>query len=361
MTGEHRIVVLGAGYAGLSAAQKMARTKGVRVTMIDSRTEFVDRVRLHQVVAGQDVARWDLRERLARKGIDFVQGRASSIDTAAKQVCLDGGTTVAYDSLVYALGSFADTTGAPGVAEYAHSPATPEDVRRIPALTGRVAVVGGGPTGIELATELAESRPDLTVQLISADEPGAWLSDKARTHIGAVLARLGVRVHSGAKVAEVTATGVNLVDGTHLPAETVLWTTGFAVSDVAARSGLEVDGRGRVLVDDELRSRSHPEIYAVGDCAVMPGPDGRELRMACATAMPAGKYVATALTTRIQGKQPEPFTFGYHLQCLSLGRRDACVQFVNPDDTMAARVLTGRSGKFVKELILRVVGSTSRP
>ncbi|WP_327142575.1 NAD(P)/FAD-dependent oxidoreductase [Nocardia sp. NBC_01327] len=361
MTGEHRIVVLGAGYAGLAAARQAARARGVRVTVIDTRTELVERVRLHQLLAGQQIPRWNLREMLERKGIQFVQGRAIDIDTAARQVRLEDAPPVSYDSLVYALGSVADVGGVPGVAEYAHSVATPEDVRRASALSGRVAVVGGGSTGIETATELAEARPDLTVLLVSAEEPGAWLSDRARTHIRAVLERLGVEVHAGAKVAEVTADGLELVGGARLSAETVLWTAGFAVPELAARSGLAVDPRGRVLVDDELRSRSHPEVYAVGDSAVMTGPEDRELRMACATALPAGKYAATALTARLARKTPAPRRFRYVLQCVSLGRRDAVVQFVHADDSPARTVLTGRTAAWVKEQIVRTAGSSARP
>ncbi|MEU0542369.1 FAD-dependent oxidoreductase [Nocardia sp. NPDC005978] len=361
MTGEHRIVVLGAGYAGLAAARQAARAKGVRVTVIDARAELVERVRLHQVLAGQEVPRWNLRELLEPKGIEFTQARATRIDPEAKRVELADAEPVPYDSLVYALGSVADTGGVPGLAAHAHAVATPEDVRRAPELSGRVAVVGGGSTGIEVATELAESRPDLEVLLISADEPGAWLSAKARGHIGAVLDRLGVRVHAGAKVAAVTPTGLDLVDGAHVPAGTVLWTAGFAVPDVAARSGLAVDARGRVLVGDDLRAVAHPDIYAVGDAAVVAGPGERELRMACATALPAGKYAATAITARLRGKEPAARQFRYYFQCLSLGRRDAVIQFLNPDDTPTARAVTGRPAVWFKEGIVRGAGWAARP
>ncbi|GAB4589550.1 NAD(P)/FAD-dependent oxidoreductase [Nocardia sp. IFM 10818] len=361
MTGEHRIVVLGAGYAGLSAAKRAARVRGARVTVIDARTELVERVRLHQALAGQRIPRWDLRELLERKGIEFVRARVGRIDPAARRVELEGERSVSYDSLIYALGSFGQADGVPGAAEFACTVATPEDVRGLPRLSGRVAVVGGGATGIETATELAEARPDLTVLLLSAEEPGAWLSDKARGHIRAVLDRLGVEVHSGAKVVEVRADGVELAGGDRIPADIVLWTTGFAVSPVAAESGLAVNAHGRVLVDDELRSRSHPEIYAVGDAATMAGPGDRELRMACATALPAGTYAATAIAARLRGKQPAPRRFRYVIQCISLGRADGVIQFVRADDAPARTVLTGRTAARFKELVVRGAGMAARP
>lgn len=361
MTGEHRIVVLGAGYAGLSAAKRAAKVPGARVTVIDTRAEFVERVRLHQVLTGQRVPRWDLGQRLKAKGIEFVRGRAIHIDTDARQIELEGDWHLAYDSLVYALGSIADSTSVPGVADYAHSVATPEDVARVPELSGRIAVVGGGSTGIEVATELAEARPDLTVTLVTSDEPAAWLSERARAHIAATLTRLGVEVRSEAKVVEVDPNGLALADGDRVDAETVLWTTGFAVPDLAARSGLAVDNRGRVLVDAAMRSRSHPEISAAGDAAVIAGPSDRDLRMACATALPTGTHAAAAIAATLAGKDPRPLDFRYYFQCLSLGRRDAVIQFLNPDDTPAERVLTGRLAAWFKEAIVRGAAWTARP
>ncbi|MGM7645325.1 NAD(P)/FAD-dependent oxidoreductase [Nocardia sp. JW2] len=397
MTGQHRIVVLGAGYAGLAAARRLARTsRDTRITVVDSRAEFVERVRLHQEAAGQRIKRWELRKLLERKGAEFVQARISGLDPVTKQVhleelagspgrLLDGGTSVgqagqsdqwsgdgtpegagrrqasdigewslAYDTLVYALGSAADRSGAPGVAEYARSVATPEDVRALPE--GRVVVVGSGSTGIELAAELAESQRYSAVTLVGADEPGAWLSARAVESIRATLTRLGVEIRSSAKVVEVLPTGVRLADDTVIEAESVVWTAGFTVPDLARSAGLAVDEHGRIHTDATLRSISHPDIYAAGDAALIAGPGDRPLRMACATAIPAGGYVARAIVARAKGVEPEPMNFRYQLQCLSLGRRDAVIQVLNADDTPGARVIRGRTGAVVKELIVRGAG-----
>ncbi|MGW5452126.1 NAD(P)/FAD-dependent oxidoreductase [Nocardia sp. NPDC003979] len=383
MTGQHRIVVLGAGYAGLAAARRLARTsRDTTITVVDSRAEFVERVRLHQEAAGQRIKRWELRKLLERKGAEFVQARISGLDPVTKQVHLEelarrsdqwsgdgtpegagrrqasniGARSLAYDTLVYALGSAADRSGAPGVAEYARSVATPEDVRALPE--GRVIVVGSGSTGIELAAELAESQRYSAVTLLGADEPGAWLSARAVESIRATLTRLGVEIRSSAKVVEVLPTGVRLADDTIIEAESVVWTAGFTVPDLARRAGLAVDEHGRIRTDATLRSVSHPDIYAAGDAALIAGPGDRPLRMACATALPAGGYVARAIVARAKGVEPEPMTFSYHLQCLSLGRRDAVIQVLNADDTPGARVIRGRAGALVKELIVRGAGMT---
>ncbi|WP_280364737.1 NAD(P)/FAD-dependent oxidoreductase [Nocardia wallacei] len=353
MTGEQRIAVLGAGYAGLSAAGKLARrARDAQITVVDARPQFVERVRLHQLAAGQPIPRRDLRELLERKKIRFIEGRAVALDPGLKRITLADGAVVEYDLLVYALGSAADVDSVAGVRQYARTVATPEDVARWEAASGRVAVVGAGSTGIETAAELAESRPDLAVALVSSEEPGAWLSDRARRHIRATLDRLGVEVRSGAKVVEVLPDGLRLADGTRFDAETVLWTTGFEVPTLAAEAGLAVDGRGRLLVDEALRT-SDPAVCAAGDAAAIAGPGGRELRMACATALPTGAHAAAAVLARLRGEEPAPLRFRYYIQCLSLGRRDGVIQFVRPDDTPTDRALTGRPAAWVKELIVR--------
>ncbi|WP_054812312.1 NAD(P)/FAD-dependent oxidoreductase [Nocardia arizonensis] len=355
----HRIVVLGAGYAGLAAARRLARrASDAHITVVDARAEFVERVRLHQRAAGQDIPRWNLREELRAKGIDFVHARALGLDPARRLVRLDGAPSLEYDTLVYALGSARDTAGVPGAAEYARFVATPEDVR---PPRGSVAVVGGGATGIELAAELAESHPNSRVTLLSSEEPAGWMSAKAAAHVRRTLERLGVEIRSGAKVVEVLPAGVRLADGTEVAADTTMWTTGFAVPPLAADAGLAVDGNGRIRTDAGLRSVSHPDIYAVGDAAVIAGPGGRELRMACATAQPAGLYAGAAIATRLRGGEPGDFRYRYVAQCLSLGRRDGVIQLLRADDSPARTVLTGRLGAWVKELIVRGAGWVAHP
>lgn len=362
MTGQHRIVVLGAGYAGLAAARRFARkSRDTRVTLVDARAEFVERVRLHQRVAGQRTRAWDLRELLAGTRIDFVQARAVGLDPDAGQLRLDSGAVLDFETLVYALGSTAAAT-VPGVAEYAFVLATPEDAARIAVSgAGPVAVVGAGSTGIELAAELAETQPHSRVLLLGSEEPGAWLSARAGAHIRQVLQRLGVEIHSAAKVVEVTEAGPRLADGTVLAAATTIWTAGFAVPQLAAEAGIAVDASGRILTDASLRSVSHPNIYAAGDSAVIAGPGDRELRMACATALPAGKYAADAVAARLRGREPRKLAFRYVVQCLSLGRRDGVIQFLHADDRPARTVLTGRSAAWVKERIVRGAAAATRP
>jgi NADH dehydrogenase FAD-containing subunit len=132
-----------------------------------------------------------------------------------------------------------------------------------------------------------------------------------------------------------------------------VWATGFVVAPLAAQAGLAVDRHRRILVDHTLRSHSHHDIYAVGDSAVAHRAGGQALRMACATGLPAGQCAADAITARLTGHAPSPLRFRYLFQCISLGRRDALIQFVHPDDSPREIVLTGRAAARFKELVVR--------
>jgi NADH dehydrogenase FAD-containing subunit len=363
----HRIVVLGAGYAGLAAANRIAgRARHAQVTLVNATAQFVERVRLHQIAAGQQVGEYPLRERLRGTGIQLAIGRVQALDPDRRQVRLDSGAagteaaTVAYDTLVYALGSAADTGHVPGVTAHAVPVADLDSARelgkRVPDLAaerGVLAVVGGGLTGIETATELAESYPQLRVRLVTAGQPGGWLSARGREHLRRVFDRLGIEVWPCATVTKVGPGGVVLADGATIGAGLTVWTTGFAVADLASQAGLAVDADGRIVVDDTLRSRSHPDIYAVGDSAAAHRAGGQQLRMSCAAGLPTGQCAAAAITARLAGRDPSPLHFRYFIQCISLGRRDGLIQFVNADDSPREIVLTGRTAARFKELVVR--------
>lgn len=356
------IVVAGAGYAGMTAAVELSRRLGpdrATLTVINDRPDFVERVRLHQLVAGQHLPTHPLRDLLHGTGAALTVGRITALDPDRRTLQVDD-STIRYDVLVYALGSVADTATVPGVATHALRLATLPDAQHAAAELalladhgGTVGVVGGGATGIEAATELAESLPGLHVTLFTDNEPGSWLSPRARTHLRRVFRRLGVTVHAGTRVARVGPHALTLADGTIAPVDATLWTTGFAVPPLAADAGLTVDTTGRALVDDTLRSLSHPDIFVVGDAALAHGPGDRPLRMACGTGMPMGWFAARAVDDRLAGRQPRRHRVFYLEQNLSLGRHDGLIQYLHADDTPRAAVLAGRPGACVKEVVVR--------
>ncbi|MFI9182838.1 NAD(P)/FAD-dependent oxidoreductase [Streptomyces goshikiensis] len=366
---KHRIVVLGAGYAGAVTAGRLARRlhrDDVEITLVNADPEFVERVRLHQLASGQELRSRPLRDLYARTGVRVRSAWVTAVDADRKTVDLAGedlagegpaGETLGYDSLVYALGSTSAGQGVPGVAEYAHNVSGKRDALRLRARLaelepgGTVLVVGGGLTGIEAAAEFAEARPDLKVALAARGGVADQLSDKARRHLRRAFDRLGVTVHEGVDVTRVEADGVVTSAGGRLPAQVTVWTAGFAVHPIAAATTLEVSDTGRIVVDATMRSLSHPDVYAVGDAALAEGAGGKPLRMACATASPMAWQAADALAARLTGRKVPETTIGYVTQCVSLGRRDGILQKVTPEDEATSTVLTGRAGARVKELI----------
>jgi NADH:quinone reductase (non-electrogenic) len=350
------IVVLGGGYSGQLAANLAARKLDAEVTLINEGDRFVERVRLHQFAAGQQPREYALADLLGRSGAKLVVDRVTGIDTSAREVLLAGREPIHYDTLIYALGSHVDLVSVPGVAEHAYTVTGADQALRLRdrvAAGGTVTVVGGGLTGIEVATELAESQPDLKVRLVTADPLGDRLSERGRRHLRRVFTRLGIEFRDESPVSEVRADGVVLAGGEHVPSDFVVWTTGFTVPALAREAGIDVDEHGRMIVDRSMRSVSHPDVYGVGDAASVHFPDGQELRMACATGLPIAQTAVRAIQARQDGREPRAMRFRFVQQCISLGRKDGLIQFVNADDSPRDAVLTGRFAALYKEIIVR--------
>ncbi|MFF3176589.1 NAD(P)/FAD-dependent oxidoreductase [Streptomyces sp. NPDC057900] len=356
---KHEVLVLGAGYAGLAAAiQLAARTRkrgDVRVTVVNPCENFTERLRLHMTATGQETAGMSIPELLEGTGAEFVRGWVTAVDAEAKTVRIDDDRVLGYDTLVYGLGSVADTVAVPGVDAHAHTLNSPQDAA---LLAGRLAGLGGGTvvvagcglTGVEAAAEIAERHPELQVTLLGREGPGAGMHPRARAHLEAGLARLGVRVLAGVEVIKVLPDSVELADGSGVPAGAVLWTSGTRVPPLAAAAGLSVDERGRLITDRALRSVSHPDVHAVGDAAAIRQGYG-VMHGTCQGGMPTGVHAALTILRTLAGKEPKPFRFGYYHTPVSLGREDGVVQFTRPDDSPRRIVLTGKRAARYKETV----------
>lgn len=359
-TANHEIVVLGAGYTGMLATVRLAhRTRGqdVRITLVNPSDRFTERLRMHQIAAGQELADHRIPRLLDGSGVAFHRAAATAIDPRAHRVTLDDGATLDYDTLVYALGSTTDTARVPGAADHAW---TLDDPRRAHAFArsltetaaagGAVTVVGGGLTGIEAATEIAESHPTATITLVADGEPGAMMGERARAYLNRALDRLGIVRRCGAQVTKVLPDAVRLCTGELVRSDLTLWTAGMRVPRLAAESGITTDSRGLIVTDTTLRSISHPDVYAIGDAAAVRQAWGH-LHGTCQSGMPTAAYVADTVARRLRGKSVKPFRFGYFHQPVSLGRADAVIQFTNPDDTPKRWYLTGRVAVRYKEAV----------
>ncbi len=345
-----KVVIVGAGYAGTIAANRLARRlDDAQITVVNPRPLFVERVRLHEQLSGHANAATDL-SRMLHTGISTRVGTALKVNAGA--VTLNDGGELEYDYAIVAVGSRSEPL--PGAIAMTTWDAAEQARGAVETLGAgcTVTVIGSGLTGIESAAELAESRPDLNVRVVGT-QLGPSLSNGARARVRKGLEHLGVEVVTG-KVRAVAQTAgpqtqpVTLESGEELPSDLSLWAVVSGVPDLVYDSNLRVNDEGRAVVDDFLRSVDDQRIFVVGDCAAVPGA-----RMACATAAPQGAHAADTLIRMVSGREPKRYSMGYVGQAVSLGRHDGVIQMVRRDDSPRDLHISGRSAAFVKERICR--------
>lgn len=348
------VVVLGGGYAGTMAANRLRRGKDLQITLVNAHPRFVDRIRVHQFAAAHADVTADYGAVLG-KGITLVTDSAEHIDTAARTVHLGSGRRLGYDYLIYAAGS-AGLPGAavPGVAEFGyqvsdldHAARLQQALAQLPA-RAPVTVIGGGATGVEMAGECAEQGYATT--LVSGGRLIPSLTERARRSVHEQLAAVGVRVLQDTLVTEVQRQALHLADGGPLASAVTIWAGGFAAPGLARASGLSTDEVGRVRTDETLTSIDDDRVLAAGDAAA---PSGQPLRMSCQAAVPLGAMAAQTVLNRVRDRTPEPIDLGFNGLGISVGRRAATIQRLNRDDTAATRVLSGPGAVALKNLGLK--------
>ncbi|WP_233234868.1 NAD(P)/FAD-dependent oxidoreductase [Bordetella sp. LUAb4] len=362
-SGRHRVVVVGGGFGGLEAINRL-KGADVDITLIDRRNHHLFQPLLYQVATASlstsEIA-WPIRYLLRdRPEVSTLLASVNGVDTQAREVLLEDGAKVPYDSLVLATGARHAYFGhddwmphAPGLKTledatmirrrillaFEHAERETDPRRQAALLT--FVVIGGGPTGVELAGTIAEMAhvtlpPDFRhidtrrarvllieggQRLLSAFDPS--LSEYARK----ALEKLGVEVVLGQTVSECSAQGV-VYGETRLEADTVLWGAGVRASPAAEWLGVPADRAGRVLVQPDLSVPGHPEIYAVGDTVSIAGPDGAPVPGIAPAAKQQGRYVGTAIKARLQGApSPGPFRYKHSGNLATIGKRKAVIDF----------------------------------
>ena len=356
---EHRIVVAGGGYAGVSCALRLARRvpSNVRVTLISATDRFVERIRLHQRATGQNVGEWSLPALLRGSGVELRVGVIEQMDLSNCTFKL-GGDRIDFGTAVLALGSSVDVDSVKGVREHAMAvefgavSGIHQALLKAAAHRGRVTIVGGGLTGIELAAEIAEVFTDLQVSLVSQTPLAESWSAAAREHVLASMRRLGVRVEEGPHIRVVHRKHLETDRGV-LPFDLCIWAGGFVGHSLAWNSGLKVNQQGQALVDTQLRSVSHPGVHVVGDLAAIAPELTPQMPMGCKSAMPAGAWAAENIARRLRGQPEQSLQYAVPFFCVSLGRKDGLIQMAARDGSMTGRVLTQRRGAWFKEFICR--------
>nr|WP_238534703.1 FAD-dependent oxidoreductase [Gordonia polyisoprenivorans] len=350
------VVVVGGGYAGTMAANRLAAESSFDVVMVNARDHFVERIRLHQWAAGTATPTRDFQTLLSAR-VRRIVATAEHIDAPGRLVGLDSGDRLDYDWLIYAVGS-SGRAAIEGAADHAQQVTNWESATRLRNRlaelrgAGRVTVVGGGLTGIETAAELAEAGHRVT--LVTADEIASSLSVRGRERTRRALKHLGVVCHEHTRVERIGATTVTLVHATgewvEAATDITVVTTGFAVPDLARRSGLTCDHLGRLCTDAALVSVDDERILGAGDAVA---PAGNVPRMSCQAAMPLGLAAAQSVRALAKGEHPVAAYPGFVAQCVSLGRHAATLQLTHKDDSPTRGVVTGRGAALMKELICR--------
>ncbi|HEU0001556.1 MAG TPA: FAD-dependent oxidoreductase [Ktedonobacteraceae bacterium] len=366
------ILVLGAGVAGLLFTLRLSgkvAPESVQITLVDESDAFTLRPRLHEFATNQRVFERPFSQILRKTQIQFLQGRVSSIDADQRRVTVQDQQQqqheLAYDYLIYALGSTIDRQSVPGVAEYAYSlsakgplsaAALREKLPAIQARGGQVVVCGGGATGIETAAQVASIYPQIKVSLVTrgplALSWGKGVAEAMRRR----LVDLGVEIIDQSDVRAVRAQSVVLDQGRELACDLCIWAGGFAVQPLAREVGLAVNERDQILVDPFLRSVSHQEVYAIGDTASpVEEPGVTHVRMSAFTASIMGAHGADCLSAILSGKTPRPLSFAYMAQAVALGQHNAIFFLLSPDDRPRPPYITGRAGSLIREAVVNFV------
>jgi NADH dehydrogenase len=369
-TGPHKVVVIGGGYAGLTAAARIGETASdVSLTLFDTKPEFVERIRLHEISGGSTPRALPYDDFMTARHGRFVQAKVMSIDPGRRRILIETDnkrrSEVAYDTLVYAPGSYTDRQTVPGADRHAGCLDTAEGsaalggrLTDLARTGGTVLIAGGGLTAIEAACEFGERLTGLKIILAPGRNfaPGTKPGDLSKAgfdHVIATLERLGVEISAGARIARVQPDHVEMEDGGTIAFDVCLWAAGFLVPPLAADAGIEVTQSGQIMTDETLTSVSHPDILAVGDAAHVMTKIAGKCRMSCAAGRPMGELAARTFDARLNGARPGAFEFGYSFRCISLGREDGLIQFVDATDQPVEEVWTGKRGAVWKEYICR--------
>ncbi|MDX8436556.1 NAD(P)/FAD-dependent oxidoreductase [Mesorhizobium abyssinicae] len=359
----HHVVVVGAGFGGLELTHALAGAP-VRITMIDKRNHHLFQPLLYQVattsLATSEVA-WPIRRLLRkRKNVTTLLGNVTGVDRTGKRVLLEDGSAVAFDTLVLATGARHAYFGHDEWEPFAPGLKTLEDAttirrrillafeqaeretdaaRRQALLT--LVIVGGGPTGVELAGTIAElahdtlrdefrnidTRQTRVVLIEAGDRVLSNFAPQLSAYAQKALERLGVTVELGQAVTQLDADGVVFGDK-RLPAKTILWAAGVAASPAAEWLGTTADRAGRVLVEPDLTVPGSPEIFVIGDTAHVLRPDGKPVPGVAPSAKQEGRHVAATIKARLAGDMTaRPFRYQHAGDLATIGKRAAAIDF----------------------------------
>ncbi len=349
-----RVVILGAGFGGLTAARKMAGFADV--TVVDRHNFQTFLPLLYQVstagLAADHVAH-PIRGALRKTGVQFRMGTPLSVDHKNNTVKLDSSEVLEFDYLVVALGSANADFGIPGVTEHALGMKSVHEALNIRTEVLRrfedlcrfedetmfsITVVGGGPTGVEMAGAFAElvrgplkndqrhAAAHIKINLIEAGPRILpMFSEKLSAHGKKDLEKLGVTVHLNTAVKQIGPRSIEVSDGSIIASEVTVWAAGVKGEPTAAKLNLPLINT-RIDVENTLQVKNYPHIFAIGDIAGFVGENGRMLPMVAPVALQQGRYVAKQIKRIAAGQALEPFKYLDKGSMATIGRHKAIVE-----------------------------------
>lgn len=352
-----RVVILGAGFGGLTAARAMADT--AHVTVVDRHNFQTFLPLLYQVstagLAADHVAH-PIRGALRKSGVQFRMGSPISVDHKNKTIKLDSSEVLAFDQLIVALGSVTADFSIPGVAEYALGMKSVSEALAIRAEVMRrfedlcrfeddtsfsISVVGGGPTGVEMAGAFAElvrgplkndqahAAAHIRINLIEAGPRILpMFSEKLSARAKKDLEKLGVNVLLNTAVAELKPRSIIVKDGNEIASEVTIWAAGVKGEPAGGLLNLPLVST-RIDVDQNLQVKNYPGIFAIGDISGFVGKDGRFLPMVAPVAMQQGRFIAKQIKRLADGKALEAFKYIDKGSMATIGRHKAVVEVKN--------------------------------
>ena len=359
----HHVVIVGAGFGGLAAAQELAGA-AVRITIIDQRNHHLFQPLLYQVataaLATSEIA-WPIRYLVRkRQEVTTLLGVVSGVDAQSRTIMLQDGAVVSFDTLILATGVRHAYFGHDEWEPYAPGLKTLEDatsirrrvllsleraeresdpVRRAALLT--YVIVGGGPTGVEMAGAIVElvyqnlvgefRRIDTRQARVLLIEAGPRILPSFAPDLSAyahrALERLGVEVQLGSAVTDCNSSGV-VVGGRSIAADVILWAAGVRASPAAVWLGAPADNAGRVKVEADLSVPGHAEIFVIGDTATVNVWHGKPAPGIAPAAKQQGVHVARAIKRRLAGdSQPRAFRYMHAGDLATIGKRSAVIDF----------------------------------
>jgi NADH:ubiquinone reductase (non-electrogenic) len=332
------VVVVGGGFGGLSAALQLAASAAdVPVILIEPQERFLFLPLLYELLS-HELRRWEVApsysELLAGKGVVWLRDRVSQIDTAAQQLRTEGGQQIAYSQLVLATGGKPTTYGIPGVAEHCLGFRSLADVDRLQQLVQqlkqqqrplqRLAIVGAGASGVELACKLADLLQGAAV--LELIEQGEELLPASRSfnreQAQQALLKRDIRLRTGTRVMAVSATAVSLQrdnSSETLSCDGVIWTGGVVGSVPEITPALELDRRGRLPCQSDLRVIGAEHVFAMGDAALCPDASGDAHPATAQVAYQQASCVAANLLRQRRGEELQPFIWNDLGEMLGLG------------------------------------------